>query len=413
MILPLTPRDAVRLARMSLRQLRAWLSRCSPREILMLDAAYEMWASKGQIEPRSKGWRTWLMMAGRGYGKTRAGAEWVHRLAMTGRRRIALVGATIDEARAIMVEGASGVLSVATRHGISLKWEPSLGRLTCPGGAVATLYSGEKADGLRGPQHDFAWCDELAKWRQVEATWDNLQFTMRNGARARVLVATTPRPLDLLEKLRADPNTVETGGATGDNVSLPEDFVEAMIETYGGTSLGRQEMDGKLLSEAEGSLFPRALIERCRAEAPTEYDKIVVGVDPPASGAAARGERHRGDACGILVAGRSAGKLYVLADCSIKGASPERWARAVANAATQWNACDADVPGRLGDPGDRYLPGASAATAAAAAGACSRAWLSSSGPRPETCPGRASALLGFVLPGERRDRAIARSCAFS
>jgi len=158
MKLPVSRRDAELFARMTPPQFRAWLARCTPRDLLMLDAAYELWAAEGQIEPRSQGWRTWLMMAGRGYGKTRAGAEWVHRLAMTGKRRIALVGATIDEARAIMVEGVSGVLSVARRHGVSLVWEPSLGRLTWPSGAVATLFSGEKADGLRGPEHDFAWC---------------------------------------------------------------------------------------------------------------------------------------------------------------------------------------------------------------------------------------------------------------
>ena len=339
MKLPLGRHDALLFARMTPRQLRDWLGRCTPRDLLMLDAAYELWAAKGQIEPRSKGWRTWLMMAGRGYGKTRAGAEWVHRLAMTGRRRIALVGATIDEARAIMVEGVSGVLAVAQRHGIALKWEPSMGRLTWPSGAVAQLFSGEKADGLRGPEHDFAWCDELAKWRQPDATWDNLQMGMRHGPRARTLVTTTPKPLALLERIRSGKDTVETGGKTADNINLPKDFVDAMIATYGGSQLGRQELDGELLGEAEGTLWPRALIERCRADPPEAYDKIVVGVDPPASGAAKAGEKHRGDACGIVVAGRSAGKVYVLADCSIKGASPERWARAVAAAAEQWSAC--------------------------------------------------------------------------
>lgn len=158
MNLPLTPRDAELLARMSDRQLRAFLAKCSARGLLMLDAAYELWAAKGQIEPRGSGWRTWLMMAGRGYGKTRAGAEWVHRLAMTGRRRIALVGATMDEARAIMVEGVSGVIAVARRHNVELVFEPSRNQIRWPSGAIAALYSGEKSDGLRGPEHDFAWC---------------------------------------------------------------------------------------------------------------------------------------------------------------------------------------------------------------------------------------------------------------
>jgi phage terminase large subunit-like protein len=337
--LPLNPRDAEHLAAMTNRELRAWLKKCGARELLMLDAAYELWASRGQIEPRAKGWRTWLMLAGRGYGKTRAGAEWVHRLAMTGKRRIALVGATIDEARAIMVEGVSGVIAVAERHGVKLVWEPSKNQIRWPSGAVASLFSGEKADGLRGPEHDFVWADELAKWRQVDAAWSNLQMGLRRGPRARVLVTTTPRPLDLLETLRREPTTVETGGKSSDNVSLPKSFVDAMIAAYGGTSLGRQELDGELLGEAEGSLWPRTLIERCRADAPETFDKIVVGVDPPVSAGLAHGEVHRGDACGIVVAGRSEGRLFVLADCSVKGASPERWARAVANAAEQWNAC--------------------------------------------------------------------------
>jgi phage terminase large subunit-like protein len=338
MRLPVTPRDADRLAAMSDSELRDFLRKCGPRGILMLDAAYELWAAKGQIEPRGAGWRTWLMMAGRGYGKTRAGAEWIHRLAMTGKRRIALVSATIDEARAVMVEGVSGLIAVAAGHGVIVTWEPSKGEVRWPSGAVASLFSGDKADGLRGPEHDFAWCDELAKWRQARATWDMLQMGMRRGTRARVLVTTTPRPLDLLEAIRAMPSTVETGGASGDNISLPQSFLDAMVETYGGTQLGRQEIDGVLLGEAEGSLFPRALIERCRGAAPEECDKIVVGVDPPASGAAGPGEKHRGDACGIVVAGRSAGKIYILADCSIKGASPERWASAVAATATMWDA---------------------------------------------------------------------------
>lgn len=161
---------------------------------------------------------------------------------------------------------------------------------------------------------------------------------LRRGVRARALVTTTPRPIPLLDRLRRDPWTVETGGKTGDNINLPENFIEVMMATYGTTRTVRQELFGEYMAEAEGSLFPRALIERCRAEPPDAYDKIVVGVDPPASGAATAGEEHRGDACGIVVAGRSEGKVYVLADCSIKGASPERWARAVAAAAEQWNA---------------------------------------------------------------------------
>ena len=344
MKLPLGPMDAKRLSNLSPDELYDFLSKCRPRELLMLDAQFEMWAAKGQIEPDSQGWRVWLMMAGRGFGKTRAGAEWIHQIAMTGRKRIALVAATIDEARAIMVEGVSGLLSVARRQRVRVTWEPSLGRLKWPKGSVATLFSGDNADGLRGPEHHFAWADELAKWRQADAAWDNLQLGLRAGARPRALVTTTPKPMPLLERLRKDEWTVTTGGRTKDNMSLPSSFIDVMTKTYGGTWIGRQELDGELMSEAEGSLFPRALLEKSRVEQPLhhpsdgcpprtgeeQFDRIVVGVDPPISA--------DGDACGIVVAGRRGGKLYVLADESVERAGPDRWAMAVARAAARWDA---------------------------------------------------------------------------
>jgi phage terminase large subunit-like protein len=339
----------LRLLDLSEAEQRAWLAKCRPEDLLKLDAMFETWMAEGQKEPKSEGWRTWLMMAGRGFGKTRAGAEWIHRLAMSGsRRRIALVGATIDEARAVMVEGRSGLLAVARRHGSRVRWEPSLGRLTWRNGSMATLFSGDHADGLRGPEHDFAWCDELAKWREAEDAWDNLQLGLRLGVRARALVTTTPRPGRLLERIRKEPWTVETGGKTGDNLSLPNRFAEVMMATYGGTRIGRQELEGELLSEAEGSLFPRAMMEKARVQAHPqplpqaggEFDRVVVGVDPPVS--------TGGDACGIVVAGRRDGKLYVLADCSIEAASPERWAGAVARAAEQWGASHVVAEGNQG-----------------------------------------------------------------
>jgi phage terminase large subunit-like protein len=310
--------------------LRAWLAKCRPEELLALDAAFEAWAADGQLPPEGQGWRVWLMMAGRGFGKTRAGAEWIHRLGCHGRKRIALVGATIDEARAVMVEGISGILAVARRQRVGVKWEPSKGMLRWPQGAVAQLFSGDNPDGLRGPEHHFAWADELAKWRRAEEAWDNLQMGLRAGTRPRALVTTTPRPLRLLERIRADQWTVSTGGRTKDNLSLPKNFIDVMVATYGGTRIGRQELEGELMAEAEGSLFPRALLERCRREAPEAFDRVVVGVDPPAG--------TDGDACGIVVAGRRDGKLYVLADASVEKASPERWAAAVARAAEQWGA---------------------------------------------------------------------------
>ena len=341
MKLPFGPEMALRLARMSEEELRAFLIGCGPDGILLLDSQFEMWAQTGQLPPKQEGWTTWLMMAGRGFGKTRAGAEWIHALAMTGKRRIALVGATIDEARSIMVEGVSGLLSVAKRQRVNVRWEPSKGELRWPKGSVAKLFSGDNPDGLRGAEHDFAWCDELAKWRQPDATWDNLQFGLRRCPRARALVTTTPRPLPLLDRIRALRWTVETGGPTAANINLPRSFVDVMVETYGGTRLGRQELDGELIADVEGALWTKAMIEGAREKNLTPSPsparrkgalrRIVVGVDPPAG--------TEGDACGIVVCGRGEdGILHVLEDASVGGLSPEGWANRVAAAAARWGA---------------------------------------------------------------------------
>ena len=169
--------------RLSPEEQRARIATLSPEDLLSFDGWFEFWAHRGQLPPLGEGWRVWLMMAGRGFGKTRAGAEWIHRLALSRPVRIALVGATIEEARSVMVEGVSGVLSVARLQRHRVKWEPSLGQITWSGGSVAKLFSGDNADGLRGPEHHFAWCDEFAKWRQAEGAWDNLQMGLRAGTR--------------------------------------------------------------------------------------------------------------------------------------------------------------------------------------------------------------------------------------
>jgi phage terminase large subunit-like protein len=334
------------LQRLPPEEQRARIATLSPEELLSFDGWFEFWAHNGQLPPSSDGWRVWLMMAGRGFGKTRAGAEWIHRLALSRPVRIALVGATIEEARSVMVEGVSGVLSVARLHRHRVKWEPSLGQITWSGGSVAKLFSGDNADGLRGPEHHFAWCDELAKWRQAEGAWNNLQMGLRAGRRPRALVTTTPRSIPLLDRIKDDPLSVVTGGKTKDNLNLPDIFVDAMMSTYAGTRLGRQELDGELIADVEGSLWPRELIERCRvaplhhpSDGPPprgklgeDFDRIVVGVDPPA------GVGEGCDACGIVVAGRREGRLFVLADESCQGLSPEGWANRVAAAVARWEA---------------------------------------------------------------------------
>jgi phage terminase large subunit-like protein len=339
---PNDPRgQTIRLAKARPDVKRRIIDTMTFQDMLDVDAEFERWVHDGQVEPTGKGWRTWLMLAGRGFGKTRAGAEWIEKIARSRPGvRIALVGATIDEARRVMVEGVSGVLSVARRRRHRVKWEPSLGRLRWPNGSEAQLFSGDSPDGLRGPEHDFAWCDELAKWGEPEAAWMNLQMGLRRGVRPRALVTTTPRPIDLLKRIRGAELAVTTTGRTDENVNLSEGFVEMMIATYGGTRIGRQELDGELIEEIEGALWSRELMERSRLPHPQTpspegegaFDRIVVGVDPPA------GVGEGCDACGIVVCARRGDGLYVLADETVQGLSPEGWSNRVAAAAARWRA---------------------------------------------------------------------------
>jgi phage terminase large subunit-like protein len=249
------PREAIQLLRRAgPEERRRIIAAMDWREILKLDAQFEGFAHPSQLPPPGDGWRTWLLMAGRGFGKTRAGTEWVDAMARARPGvRIALVGASIGEARGVMVEGVSGLLAVARTKRKPLTWEPSLGRLRWPNGSEAQLCAGDHADGLRGPEHDFAWCDELAKWGQAEAAWMNLQMGLRRGSRPRALVTTTPKGgVRLLETIRDHEWTVTTGGRTADNVNLDPKFIDVMTATYGGTRMGRQELDGELIGEAEG-----------------------------------------------------------------------------------------------------------------------------------------------------------------
>ncbi|MGL5838233.1 MAG: DNA-packaging protein [Sphingorhabdus sp.] len=291
---------------------------------------WKQWAHKGQY-PDDSDWRVWLIMAGRGYGKTLAGAEWVCRIARENPgASIALVGATRDDVRKVMVEGPSGILSAAHADEV-VKWSEGKGELVFPSGAIAHVYSAEAFEKLRGPEHGFAWCDEIAKWNHAEDCWNNLLMGMRVCEHPRLLVTTTPRPMALLGTLIDQPDVVLRGGKTADNTNLPEDFVAMMHALYGGTRLGRQEIDGELIEDFEGALWTRDLIERCRVSAFPEMKRIVIGVDPPAS--------KGGDACGIVAVGKGVDdKAYVLADHSVKGRSPEGWARAVAAAAEAWHA---------------------------------------------------------------------------
>ena len=285
-------------------------------------------------------WRTWLLLGGRGSGKTRAGAEWVRALAL-GRRsftdvpvkRIALVGETIAEVRAVMVEGVSGLLAIHAPHERPT-FEPSKKQLTWPNGAIAQLFSAEDPDSLRGPQFGAAWCDELAKWRYAERTWDMLQLALRIGPHPRQVVTTTPRPIALLKQLIADAATIISRSRTIDNAeNLSASFLAEMRKRFGVSALARQELDGELVEDRGDALWKRQQLENARISMAPAMRRVVVAVDPPVTSGA------KADACGIVVAGVGMdGRGYVLADRTIAGFAPTVWAKAAVGAFHEFEA---------------------------------------------------------------------------
>ncbi len=297
------------------------------RHLVTAEKEWLLQARDAQLPPGGP-WRVWLVMGGRGSGKTRAGAEWASGMALglppfSARAcgHIALVGETFADAREVMVDGPSGVLAVSRLS--RPRYEASRRRLLWDNGAVASLYSSEDPDSLRGPQFDAAWCDELAKWRHPQETWDMLQFGLRLGERPRAVVTTTPRATPLLKALLADEALAMTHMRTEENAAnLAAGFVETVNRLYAGTRLGRQELDGELIAERADALWSRDGVESCfEAHAPPLV-RIVVAVDPPASSGKAS------DACGIVVAGLDAdGVGHVLADESMAMAKPHQWAR--------------------------------------------------------------------------------------
>ncbi|KAB0680054.1 DNA-packaging protein [Aureimonas leprariae] len=284
-------------------------------------------AREAQLPPLGD-WRHWLIVGGRGSGKTRAGAEWVLGLvagkapfAARPHERIALVAETLADAREVMIDGESGIRTVAV--GERPVYEATRRRLVFANGATAQVFSSEDPESLRGYQFDAAWGDELAKWVRAGETFDNLQFALRLGSRPRALFTTTPKPVPLLKRLMADTATATTHMRTVENeANLAPRFVDAMRGLYGETRLARQELDGELIERREDALFDRARIEQLRVGQAPELRRVVVAVDPPATGTA------RSDACGIVAAGLAAdGTTYVVADASRQGLKPPQWAR--------------------------------------------------------------------------------------
>lgn len=319
---------AERLAQLEPARRQAALDGLTPDQLARLRWNWRFWARPAQLAPASD-WSIWLILAGRGFGKTRAGAEWLRSVAEAAPNlRLALVGASLAEVRAVMVEGESGLLSLAPPWARP-RFEPSLRRLVWPNGSQAQLYSAEDADSLRGPEHHAAWCDELAKWPQPQRVWDMLALGLRLGQRPRVCVTTTPRPLALLKGWLDDPGVVTTRGRTLDNKAhLPPAFLHAVLDAYGGTRLARQELEGELIEDWPGTLWTRAMLDAARAPDWPVLEAVVVAVDPPL------GVGPGADTCGIIAAGRATdGALHVLADASVQGVRPEAWARAVVDCA--------------------------------------------------------------------------------
>ncbi len=295
---------------------------------------FDFWAMPHQIPPDGN-WRTWVILGGRGAGKTRAGAEWVRAMVegalphAKGRaRRVAIVAETMEQAREVMVFGESGIMSVCPPDRCPI-WVSGRRMLEWPNGASAQLFSAHDPESLRGPQFDAVWADELAKWRKGRKAWDMLQFGLRMGDDPRACVTTTPRKSVMLRDLLDQDTTVVTHAPTQANrANLAASFLAEIEARYGGTSLGRQEIEGLMLTEVDGALWTDADLARCRLDHPPALDRIVVAIDPP-------GTSHAGsDECGIIVAGvMMSGKVHdwyavVLEDASLSAARPTVWAEA-------------------------------------------------------------------------------------
>lgn len=279
-------------------------------------------ARANQLPPTGN-WANWLVLAGRGFGKTRLGAEWLAAQAIRNPgARCAIVARTFSDVRQVTLEGVSGILDILREYDAVAEWNKALGRITLKNGSIIASYTAEEPDKLRGPQHHFAWCDELAAW-QYPDTWNQLQFGMRLGEHPQTVITTTPRPTKLVKDLMARETTVITRGSTFDNAdNLSQSALLELQMRYGGTRLGQQELYGAILDDNPGALWSRSLLEQTRItpDKCPPLIRVVVGVDP----AVTSGEDS--DSTGIVVAGMSNdGHYYVLSDNTLK-ASPQVWA---------------------------------------------------------------------------------------
>ena len=306
-------------------KLRETIEQASDKEIEAILREWSLWARTDQIAPAGD-WFTWLLRGGRGSGKTRSGSEFVIERAKAGCRRIALIGQTKGDVRDTMIEVGDSAILNCSPPDFRPEYEPSKRRLTFPNGCIAIAYSGDEPDQLRGPQHDTAWADELAKFKYPQETWDNLELGLRLGDDPRVCVTTTPRPIPIIKKLLADAMTVDVRCSTYDNAAnLADTFIQRILDKYEGTRLGRQELHGELLDDNPNALWNRDAIETLRVRKHPDLTRVVVGVDPEATATENSAET------GIVVAGTAmVGDVlhgYILDDLSIRS-SPGGWASA-------------------------------------------------------------------------------------
>lgn len=300
-----------------------YIKSLSREEKLALKYNWNFWARPEQIEPEGD-WTFWLVKAGRGFGKTRTGAEWIRKKVGQGFTRIGLIAPTAADCRDIMVEGESGILAVSPPWDRPL-YEPSKRRLTWPNGAMATTYSAEEPDRLRGPQHEILWCDEIGHWKYPEA-WDMAKLGLRLGLRPQAIVTTTPKPVRIVRELLEDKDCVITGGSTYDNITnLAIAFYKTIVSKFEGTRKGRQEIYAELLEDIPGALWTRKMIDDLRVKEAPELARIVVAIDP----AVTSGDES--SQTGIIIGGLGVdGHGYVLQDltCRIR---PTQWARRAIN----------------------------------------------------------------------------------
>ncbi len=310
------------------------LSQLTEAEQLAILHDWPSWARPEQRTPR-RAFDVWLILAGRGWGKTRTGAEWLReQIEQKGKRRAALVARTAADARDVMVNGESGLLAIFPPH-LKPVYEPSNRKLIFPNGAIATTYSADEPDALRGPQHDCAWADEPAAWRRPDA-WDQLMFGLRLGRSPQAVATTTPRPTPLIKELLADKTTAVTTGSTYDNAAnLAGSFLQRLLRKFEGTRLGRQEIHAEVLTDTPGALWTHELIEKGRVKSARLEDmrRIVVAVDPNVT------SKETSDDCGIVIVAESySGDFYVWADRTRVHPTPDEWASTTAVAYYEFQA---------------------------------------------------------------------------